>query len=166
MIKKNTQAGEIKSISLDNFLLKTIAIQIVQVDENNLRVRYIEWLSCMKTYMDAESQDAQIELKKSLAELRLHRGVKSLREDFSETLRNNLVNIPIAPENFLYELEDRIAESMIEYCEPSFLVHVGHRTWVVADPRDFIIFKSKCSKYYKLVCLHKYRNKIYRYGKR
>jgi len=161
-MKINTTAGEISIISLENFL-KLIPIQYVMVDDNNSTV-YSEQIEppvyFAATYDNNPAIDeTDIIYKQTTVQLEECAAVNKLSQLISQVKKETIT----ISKNIEWELEDRCVESLEEYGCASYAVNIDQRTWMVADPKDFVILKN--DKYEHIVCIHKYRNKIVYYEK-
>lgn len=155
-MKKFTSAAEVKFVSLATFIK---AIPIYSVTVNNGFVEYHESLGSTPIVFGVENIGSfENKYRCRQADITAR---ASLERDFIEALSFSLV---MKPDNFLFELEDRTVEQVVEYGVPTHAVMVGQRTWCVASPDDFIIFQDRLdSDKMRLICLHPYRNTIYKY---
>lgn len=72
----------------------------------------------------------------------------------------------IKPDNYIQELEDRaINDSAVNMGMPSMIVPVGNREWLLANPKDFKIYRHRDKDMSVLVCTAPCRNYIYKVAK-
>lgn len=69
----------------------------------------------------------------------------------------------VKPNNYIQELEDRaINDSAVNMGHPSMVVPIGFREWLLANPKDFKIYRHKNKDMSVLVCTAPCRNHIYK----
>lgn len=72
----------------------------------------------------------------------------------------------VKPNNYIQELEDRaVNDSVVNMGEPTMIVSVGNREWLLANSKDFKIFRHRHKDMSLLVCTAKCRNFIYKVAK-
>lgn len=165
MIKFTSAAG-VRFVSLENFIANMVAVKYVEVNEK-YEVNYFERTGVVFSYglpMDIDEKES-VELKEKYTILVpcYEKMIKNFKEDFIESL---ITEEHEAPDDFYWELEDKVVRSAVECGQPEFAVNIGTREWALVDPKDFIIYKTPDNLRGRLVCLNKTRNFIYKYGKR
>ena len=147
-MKRYFSTGQLEVITFENF-----ENMIPETIVDNTEVRWVEVLSYNET-QKVNVDTMRIQEKRGYCEANFC----SKKDMFEACAHKTVPNLDIP---LMDHLQDELLDRSEQYYEPRYMVNIGTRLWLMANPEDFILFRYK--GFSKLACIHPSRNIIIDY---